>query len=82
MNTIITTNDELKEQFTEAIKDYPNILSVAQVIDILGISRPCAYRMIQNKQIPSIKIGGIVRILKQSLVDAVTFRSYNGGVTG
>lgn len=51
---------------------YPDVLSVEQLQCALGIGRSTAYKMIRNKDIPSIRIGNIIKIPKQALINYVS----------
>lgn len=51
---------------------YPDVLSVEQLRAALGIGRATAYKMIRNNQIPSIRIGSVIKIPKQALINYVT----------
>lgn len=46
---------------------YPDILSVKQLCEILGIGKNTAYRLLQSGEIKSIKIGKVYKIPKKYL---------------
>lgn len=49
--------------------DFPDVLTVQQLADILHISRHSAYHLLQNGQIRHRKVGRIYRIPKQAVAD-------------
>ena len=48
-------------------KDYPDIVSVADMQKMLGIKRTKAYELLKNKTIKSIKIGKDYKIPKLNI---------------
>ena len=46
---------------------YPDILSVKQLCEILGIGKNTAYRLLQSGAIKSIKIGKVYKIPKKEI---------------
>ena len=62
---------ELKERYELMFPDYPDIVSVAQLQTMLGISRHHAYALIRDGSIPGILIGNAYRIPKVSVIDFV-----------
>lgn len=64
MNTNKNTNTDLFEQ-------YPDILTVHQVRQALGIGRTAVYRLLDSKQIRCFKIGNAYKIPKVSLIEFI-----------
>ena len=62
---------ELKELYKMMFPDYPDIVTVAQLRKILGISRHVAYELLAEKEISAIKIGNIYKIPKVSVINYV-----------
>ena len=60
---------ELKELYTMMFPDYPDIVNVAQLQEMLGISRHLAYDLINDGSIHGLKIGNSFRIPKASVID-------------
>ena len=58
---------------------YPDILSINDLRNALGIGRTKAYELVGSGQIRSIKVGKSIRIPKTSLLDYVKESSYNVG---
>lgn len=55
----------IENNFTE----YPDIMSVAQVREILQIGKNKIYELLHNNEIKSIRIGCDHKIPKQSVID-------------
>ena len=62
---------ELKELYKLMFPDYPDIVTVAQLQKMLGISRHVAYELLAEKEISAIKIGNIYQIPKVSVINYV-----------
>lgn len=62
---------ELKELYKLMFPEYPDILTVAQLQTMLGISRPLAYRLIGDGYIPGVKIGNAFRVPKVNVINYV-----------
>jgi len=61
------TKTELSELYKIMFSDYPEIVSVAQMQTMLGISRHAAYDLVREGSIPAVKIGTSFRILKLNI---------------
>ena len=59
---------EFKELYPLMFREYPDILSIAQLQTMLGISRHLAYDLISNGSIHGIKIGKAYKVPKTSVV--------------
>lgn len=55
----------------ELFKDYPEIISVDQVIKLLQIGKVLAYKLIREKKIKAVKIGREYKIIKSSVIDLI-----------
>ena len=62
------TKTELSELYKIMFSDYPEIVSVAQIQTMLGISRHAAYDLVRDGSIPAVKIGTSFRILKLNII--------------
>lgn len=51
--------------------EYPDIVTVAQLRKMLGISRCIAYNLINDGYIPAVKIGNAYKIPKVSVINYV-----------
>lgn len=56
-----------------SLNDYPDVLTIVDVMEILQISRPTVYKLIQKKEIASRKIGSQYRIKKTSVEEYLAF---------
>ncbi|MDE7071600.1 MAG: helix-turn-helix domain-containing protein [Clostridia bacterium] len=56
----------------ELFKDYPDIVSVEQVSEMLRIGQVLAYRLVRSGEIKSRKVGRRYIITKQNIIDFVT----------
>ena len=52
--------------------DYPDLLTVDNLVEILGVSDRSVYRMCANEELPSIKVGRRVYVPKQALIAQMT----------
>jgi len=62
---------ELKELYTMMFPEYPDILTVAQLQKMLGISRHLAYDLINGGYIHGIKVGSAFKVPKVSVINYV-----------
>ena len=53
----------------ELLKEYPVVLSISEVAEILNVSPATVRRHIKNNELPYVKVGRLVRIPKAILVD-------------
>ena len=59
---------ELKELYQMMFPDYPDIVTTAQLREMLGISRRLAYQLINDGSIPGILIGNTYKIPKANVI--------------
>lgn len=59
---------------TKHISNYPDILTVEEVKEILQIGRRSTYRLIEANEIQHFKIGTKIRIPKQCVIDYLNKR--------
>jgi excisionase family DNA binding protein len=59
----------------ELFSDYPDILSVKQLMELLQIGKVLAYKLIESKKFKAVKIGREYKILKNSVIDFINERS-------
>ena len=62
---------ELNELCKMMFPDYPDIVTVAQLQKMLGISRHLAYDLINDGYITGIKIGNAFKVSKVSVINYV-----------
>ena len=63
---------ELKELYQMMFPEYPDIVTVRQLREMLDISRALAYRLISDGEIQAVKIGNSFKIPKVSVISFVT----------
>lgn len=63
---------ELKELYQMMFPDYPDIVTVKQLREMLGVSRALAYKLISDGEVQAIKIGNSFKIPKVSVINFVT----------
>ena len=62
---------ELKELYQTMFPEYPDIVNIAHLRQILGVSRHLAYDLINDGSIHALKIGNAFRIPKASVIEYV-----------
>ena len=62
---------ELRELYKMMFPEYPDIVPVAQLQKMLGISRHLAYDLINDGYISGIKIGNAFKIPKVNVINYV-----------
>lgn len=53
-------------------KDYPDVVSIPQLSQMLSISNKTAYRLLKENQIPHFKIGRSYRIPKLNILNYIS----------
>ena len=61
-----------KDAYRLMLKNYPDVLSVQQMCNILHISTKTGYRMIREQKIQVLKIGRSYRVPKLSILRHLT----------
>jgi len=59
------------------LKDYPDVLTVRQLAQVLGIGKNAAYDLVQTKVIGHLKIGRKYLVPKRCVVDYLNSSRYN-----
>lgn len=54
--------------YNQMFKDYPEILDIAQMSAMLGVSTKTGYKIINDEKIPCIKIGRAYKIPKINVI--------------
>ena len=52
------------KQYNVRLKDFPDILNVDQLCEVLGISTKTGYKLLSNGTIAALKVGRMYRIPK------------------
>ncbi len=58
-------------------KEYPDILTIPQVAQALGIGRKTAYALVNEKKLGAIRVGRTIKVPKPMLVEFVMTARYN-----
>ncbi len=53
-----------KDAYQLILRDYPDVMNIEQMCEILGISTKTGYKLLQSKQIECLKVGRSYRIPK------------------
>ncbi|HZJ78054.1 MAG TPA: helix-turn-helix domain-containing protein [Clostridia bacterium] len=62
---------QLKELYEMMFPDYPDIVTVAQLQKMLGVSRHLAYDLISDGYIRGVKIGNAYKVPKINVINYV-----------
>ena len=62
---------ELRELYQTMFPEYPDIVNITQLRQMLGVSRHLAYDLINDGYIHGLKIGNAFRIPKASVIEYV-----------
>lgn len=62
---------ELKELYNMMFPEFPDIVTVAQLQEMLGVSRHLAYDLFNDGSIRGLKIGNSFKIPKVSVIEYV-----------
>ena len=62
---------ELKELYQMMFPEYPDIVTVSQLREMLGVSRDLAYKLIDYGYIPAVKLGKGFKIPKVNVINYV-----------
>lgn len=65
------TKEQFKAKYESIFSDYPDIVTVAQLQKMLGISRHLAYQYLNDGTIQGVIIGNAYRIPKVNVIDFV-----------
>ncbi len=57
---------------TKNIEDYPMILTAVHLSEILMVSKPTAYELMEQKSFPLIKLGRSKRVLRDEFFNWLT----------
>lgn len=57
---------------TKNIEDYPMVLTAVHLSEILMVSKPTAYELMEQKSFPLIKLGRSKRVLRDEFFNWLT----------
>ena len=75
--TFSETPSRTDEVNDNLFQDFPDLLSINDLRDALGIGRTTAYRLIKSEEIQYMRIGKTIKIPKCFLIDFVQKSCYN-----
>ena len=55
----------------QLFEEYPELVSVSDLMSMLGIGRVLAYRLITDKKVKAVKIGREYKIVKNSVISLI-----------
>jgi len=58
-----------KDLYAAVMKDYPDVMTISQMCEILGISTKTGYKLLKEGRIAAMKVGRAYRIPKLHLLD-------------
>lgn len=61
----------------QVFKEYPDIMTVPQVAQALGIGRKAAYALVNDKKLGAIRVGRTIKVPKFSLEEFVKTARHN-----
>ena len=67
MNTDRASKISQKEAYRIMLRDYPDVMNIEQVCQILGVSTKAGYKLIRDGQLCCLKVGRTYRIPKVHL---------------
>mgnify|MGYP002518524837 FL=1 len=53
-----------KDAYRLMLREYPDVMTIEQMCEALGVSKKTGYKMLQSKTIASVKVGRAYRIPK------------------
>lgn len=62
----------IKENYELMFTDYPDIVNIPQLKEMLGIGVNLAYELVRKKKISSLKVGRAYRIPKRNVIAYLT----------
>jgi excisionase family DNA binding protein len=64
------------------LKDFPDVLTVLQLAQVLGIGKNAAYTLVQNGTIGHLKVGRKYLVPKRCVLDYLNSPRYNSTCNG
>ncbi len=66
--------DQTAEEVLPELANYPGMMTLPQVAEVLQLSRTKAYSLAADGTLPALRIGGSVRVLKSDLANLILQR--------
>lgn len=60
--------ENIKENYELMFTEYPDIVNIVQLKEMLGIGSNLAYKLVRDKTIPSLKVGREYKIPKRNII--------------
>ena len=70
-----------REAYKVMLKDYPDVLNIEQVCEILSVSTKTGYKLLKSGTIQSLKVGRSYRIPKAHLLAYLSVGSHSAIVS-
>ena len=67
----------IKENYKLMFTEYPDLVDVNQLKQMLGIGITLAYRLLRNNTIPALKVGRVYKIPKRNIIAFLTKNDVN-----
>ena len=64
--------ENIKENYELMFTEYPDIVNIVQLKEMLGIGITLAYRLVRNKTIKALKVGRQYKIPKRNVIAYLT----------
>lgn len=64
--------ENIKENYELMFTEYPDIVNIIQLKEMLGIGINLAYKLVRNQTIPSLKVGREYKIPKRNIIYYLT----------
>ena len=69
------SDNAYSKQYNVRLKDFPDILNVDQLCEVLGISTKTGYKLLSNGTIAALKVGRAYRIPKMHVLSYLKLTS-------
>jgi excisionase family DNA binding protein len=58
-----------KKSVSQMFRKYPDVLTIPQVCEMLGVSRNYAYLLVKQGKLTRLDLGRIIRVTKSSVIE-------------
>jgi DNA binding domain, excisionase family len=65
---MLTSAISQRDAYRIMLRDYPDVLDIQQMSEILGVSTKTGYKLLQNGKIVALKVGRTYRIPKAHIL--------------
>lgn len=73
----VATPPEATEEVITMFNDYPDIVTVDHIIEMLGLGKSTVYSLLKTHQIRHVRVGAKYIVPKQAVIDFVSGVCYN-----